>query len=274
MKLLLDIACVKKPSLIFRRGTGAFSLIEMLVVITIIGILAAIGLPHLKGWGEANAMTAATQQMLDTVSLARQKAISTRSRVYLVFVGPEVVDTTFLNTLSPKEKKEAANLFNGQYTTYALFSQHPVGEQLGRSNPRYLTAWKSLPDNIFIATNKFAPLSEAARFLGYVETNRPFSYVQLPFPLATSPGFFVPCLIFNSQGQLVSELNPNSKQFEGASIPLTRGSIFYERDTNGVPVVGPADLVETPAGNSISNYNNIRIDWLTGRARLERRQIE
>jgi hypothetical protein len=56
---------------------------------------------------------------------------------------------------------------------------------------------------------------------------------------------------------------------------LASGSIFFPRDSNGVPLAAkPADVVETPPGNSISNYNNIRIDWLTGRARVERREMQ
>ncbi len=262
-----------------RQRFIAFTLIELLLVITIIGILAALGLPHLKGWGEGNTMTSASRQMMDDLALARQRAISSRSTVYIIFVSAEIANPTFFNNLSAADKKQASNLLSGQYTTYALFTQRAVGEQPGHLNPKYLTAWKSLPDKTFIATNKFIHLiPQSLRFSSsYSDTNRPFAYESLPFPTATSPNVLVPCVAFNSQGQLISEEEKDSQgahvAYRDGCIPLTKGSIFYARDSNGAPTVRPADVVETPSQNSITNYNNIRIDWLTGRARLERKEF-
>ena len=174
----------------------AFTLIEMLLVITIIGILAAIGLPHLKGWGEGNTMTAATRQLMDDLAYARLKAISTRSPVYVVFVSPQVVNPTFFNNLDAAEKKQASNLWSGQFTSYALFSPRSVGDQPGRPSAKYLTPWKTLPDKVFIATNKFATLPN--RF-AFNETNRPFAYLPVPFPNATSDPINVPCIQSNTR---------------------------------------------------------------------------
>ena len=66
----------------------AFTVLEMLVVITIIGFLAALALPHLPGMTKANAMTTALQQLLSDTALARQLALSHRTTVYMVFVPP------------------------------------------------------------------------------------------------------------------------------------------------------------------------------------------
>jgi len=62
----------------------AFTLIEMLAVIFILGVLAALLVPALKNIGHADAMTAATRQMLDDVGRARQLAISQHTTVYMV----------------------------------------------------------------------------------------------------------------------------------------------------------------------------------------------
>src|SRR4051812_15282244 len=115
----------------FRRRLFAFTLIELLLVITIIGILAALGLPHLKGWGSSNGMTSATRQLMDDLSAARQKAISSRSHVFVVFVSQEVVNTNLYNSLSAAEKTDRARLFSGQLTSYALFVKRQVGDQPG-----------------------------------------------------------------------------------------------------------------------------------------------
>ncbi len=257
-----------------RRSARAFTLIEMLLVITIIALLAGIGLPHLKGWGDANTMTAATRQLMDDLAYARLKAISTRSSVYVVFISPTVVNQTFFDALPPAQQKQASNLFNGQYTTYALFSPHSVGDQPGRDTIKYLTPWKSLPDKIFVATNKFSGTASENARLSISETSRPFRYMAIPFPSKDSPSsVFLPCILFDSQGRLVSEKN-SSGGYEGATIPLARGSIFYARNAEGEPVLGPADAIETPSQNSVSNKNWVRIDWLTGRARVEREIIQ
>lgn len=256
----------------FRRGLLAFTLIELLLVITIIGLLAALGLPHLKGWGEANSMTAATSQLVADLSLARQRAISSRSSVYVVFISPAVVNSAFFSTLSPVDKTAHSNLLSGQYTAYALYGPGSVGDQPGRPNRKYLTPWKSLPEKIFIAPDKFKdPFN---RMTINDLALRPMGTNVVLFPKVNDAGrkLAFPCLIFDSQGRLVSEQNGST--YENAVIPLTRGSIFYARDANGNRLFQPADVQETPPGNSISNKNHIVIDWLTGRARVEREEFK
>src|SRR5947209_15097472 len=56
-------------------------------------------------------------------------------------------------------------------------------------------------------------------------------------------------------------------------IPLTRASVIYGQDQNGVPQMSQADWVETPPGSSTNDYHLIHINWLTGRAKLERKEI-
>ncbi len=256
----------------FRRGLLAFTLIELLLVITIIGMLAAIGLPHLKGWGEANSMTAATSQLVADLSYARQKAISSRSSVYVVFITPAVVDSGFFTTLSASDKSAHSNLLSGQYTTYALYGPGSVGDQPGRPTRKYLTPWKSLPEKVFIAPSKFG--NAFGRMAITDLALRPATNFVVPFPKVNDYGrkMSLPCLIFDSQGRLVSEQSGST--YENAVIPLTRGSIFPARDANGGLLFQPADVQETPPGNSISNKNHIVIDWLTGRARVEREEFK
>src|SRR6266568_571339 len=70
------------------RPAAAFTLIELLVVMGIIGLLAVVSLPAIRGISKSNAMAAANRQLLDDIALARQYALSTRAPVYLLFSPP------------------------------------------------------------------------------------------------------------------------------------------------------------------------------------------
>src|SRR5437016_10103978 len=73
-----------------RMHCAAFTLIELLVVMAIIGLLATIGLPALKGFGKGTGMAGAQRQLLDDLALARLRAISGRTTIYMVFVPPGI----------------------------------------------------------------------------------------------------------------------------------------------------------------------------------------
>lgn len=256
---------------------GAFTLIEMLVVITIIGILAAIGLPRMSGFSESSKMTAAVRQLMDDFQLARQRAINSRSTVYILFVPPTLSgNQAFVAGLpNVEERTLATNLLGGQFTTYALFTRRAVGEQPGRDNPRYLTSWRSLPDGIYIDLDKF--LTGTTNHFNFSDSGInvngvPVPILDVPFPTADSLPYpdgagldGIPYVAFDSRGQLIGQSDE--------VISLSRGSIFYARDSNGNLIFDVPDIKEVPPGNTFSNYSRIRIDWLTGRPKLERPEL-
>jgi len=258
------------------RRRQAFTLMELLAVLIIIGLIAAIGLPAIKGMGKSQNDIAAQRQLLDDIARARQLAIANRSEVYLVFVPPQIFFPTAANTdwidpgPTPAAPNKAlgiaggllySNLLSAQYRGYAILSDHRVGDQPGMHTKRYLSEWRTLPDGIFISTNKFwrstGPFDEVMnRF--YTNT--------VPFPLSTNTPRNLPMIIFTSTGGLKTNVD--------AVIPLVRGSIFYARDANGNLIPGVPDVLENLQSNSISVYSHIRIDWLTGRARVEQAEIQ
>jgi type II secretory pathway pseudopilin PulG len=250
-----------RPSIPVNFGkcrSAAFSVVELLVVIAIIGLMAAVGLPALKGFGKSNAISAADRQMLDDIAFARQRALAEHTDVYMLFVSSAITNINWTLIPSPytaAEKQQMTNVFGQQYSGYAFYVRRTVGDQPGRPNGRYLTSWRSLPNGIFIKTNKFIAGSSK------VDGVSPFTNSFFPFPTATNVSLSFPYLQFNHLGQLVDPQDNG-----GEIIPFARGSIFYDTNLN-------ADFFETPPGNSSTNstmYNRVRIDGLTGRARIER----
>jgi prepilin-type N-terminal cleavage/methylation domain-containing protein len=286
----------RAPSLPLLESRSAFTIVELLVVISIIALLAAVGLPAIRGMTKSNNIIAADRQLLDEIAYARLRAISDHTTVYMVFIPPAITDVTqFPLPPEPNAAGVVSNLYGGQYTTYALVSLRTVGDQPGRSTPRYLSGWRSLPSGVYIATNKFEFVPNLAPPFFNVLTRD----VAFPFPGATNSAIYhLPYLAFNylgqmvnGEGQLVSSLAPNQQP---EYIPLARGSIFYARDANGNFAAQPADVLETPVGDAYYHsyntpqmhngqplltetnkaYNQIHIDPLTGRVRVESPRIQ
>lgn len=265
------------------RRLRGFTLLEMMMVVAIIGFIAAMTLPHVSGFAKANTLAAANRQLLDDLAFARQRALVNRSTVYMVFAPPGF----WTNTLYEQSSNAAVRLGTGnpavqfnamlgrQYTGYALIATSTVGDQPGQHFAHYLTEWRTLPQGVFFSAFEFQtnlpPLTISTTNTTTGITNAaavyPLSWSPpVPFPSVSSgTSNSLPCIGFAPQGTLIQQLD----QY----IALTRGSVFYSENSNGVPIAGPVDVIGTPPGNETNNPNLIRIDWLTSRATLLQNQF-
>jgi len=261
------------------RLERAFTLMELLIVLAIMGLLAAIALPAMKGIHKSNTIASATQQLISDLALARQTAIREQTTVHVIFVPPEIDTMTASAANDPggvRDRNTMKNLLAHPYSGYALFVERSVGDQPGTNqwHPRYIGPWRTLPDGIIIAESEFT-LMTGMTWDKTPEVDRSFRRDSPGFPFPTVHGnrYPVPYLSFNSKGGLLVRDSANNIVSQDEVISLARASVLVHRNpTSGE--IDNIDVRETPPGNATNNYNRIRIDGLTGRTRVEQPQIQ
>lgn len=253
---------------------GGFTLIELLVVFTIIGLIAALSMPALKGFGQGNLVNNVVRQLTDDISLARSRAISDRCTVYVLFVSTNIYweRNQFQSKLNQVAMELPAverhrfiqssrqlwtNLVQQQYTAYAVYASRTVGDQPSQQKPRYLTEWKSLPDGVMFhpykLTNNVTEFDwkyektrqRTAGFTNWIEA--PLLQVDVRFPNSKGPEMRLPCIAFNHKGELVFPwLEPVSWQDYGKHKPKLLPLPSW-CDYEVLPIVKASGFYETPS---------------------------
>jgi type II secretory pathway pseudopilin PulG len=259
--------------------------LELLVVISILGLLAGLAVPALKNLGKSNVSVSAARQMLDDVARARQFAMSQHTTVYMIFVDATFWASNSWATPKPVNYLATAavtNLCDKQLSGYTFVSLRSVGDQPGRGSTNYLAKWQNLSSGNFIAQWKFRPRYDTNIIFDPVSgkyfTIQGFSRTvanYIPYPAIGSPGWAtnLPYIAFNYLGQLTTEQLSPAPSPQDEYIPLAQGTVapdMYPGTKTFRVGVSPPSVTEFPPGNSTNSaYNLIHIDWLTGRARQE-----
>jgi prepilin-type N-terminal cleavage/methylation domain-containing protein len=257
------------------QQAGAFTLLELMVVVAIISFLAAATLPHVAGYNRANTVSVATRQLLDDVGRARSRALANRSTVYMVFVPAYWNIFQSVQQEASQVTPQFTNLLGHQYMSYALLSARTVGDQPGQHFQHYLTEWQTVPIGVYIWPGQFDTQLPGVNIWTTNTFNGsrnwdvvyPFATNQFPFPSVNSGTWMnLPYIGFTPQGTLLTPTN----QY----IVITRGSIFYPQGSNGVYLAAPPNVDEIPPGNETNNPCMIKIDWLTARGSIVQNQFQ
>jgi len=239
----------------------------MLVVLGIIAAVLAIGLPAMKGLGQGNELEDALRRLRSDLGQARQMAISRHTTVAVVFVPPDILAMTQAGYQNSPEWSAVKALKGGLYTHYAFLAMRQPGDQPGAPRLEYLSAWKGLPAKTFIATNLFVfdPVVGLPRWP-----------LPLPYESSLTNNLSLPYVAFNHQGRLVKLAGFGSEADAGADmvIPVTRGAIMYVRGADGDLSPGDVTVQEVPPNFAAEVPNRVVVEWMTGRARIEKVEVQ
>jgi prepilin-type N-terminal cleavage/methylation domain-containing protein len=257
--------------------SAAFTLIELLVVMSIIGVLVAIAIPTIKNF-KPNVMSIAVRQLQDDLGYARQRAISDHTTVYVLF-APSCADNIGAVQGGALSALDQQRLLKGQYVSYTFYEKRQLGDQPGNPTVQYLTGWRTLPEGIAIAPQKFSSFKYGGNYAPVLVAGGPTNFMTfdvatvLCSPETSAAYAYFPYVAFDYRGSLLSS---NWSAAGDCRIPLTRGSVTLPRNaTNGIDWLSPTFVERPPGAWSDPNlYTHIVIDGPTGRARPEQRPVQ
>src|SRR5262252_6096424 len=126
----------------------SFTLLELLVVITIIAILLAAIVPAVNSLGKSSARKSAVNNLLGAIEQARAQAIKDGQSTYVVF--PDQLPG------SPN----AADVGRYSYRSYTIFEDDPAAP----GSVKQITPWRSLPTGVSLRKASLDYLANTTTF--------------------------------------------------------------------------------------------------------------
>jgi type II secretory pathway pseudopilin PulG len=157
-----------------RRPAAAFTLVELLAVIGIMGLLAAVGVPALKGLTGSGGRKQALSQVMGALEIARNTAISTGTNAAVIFP-----DNTFASGDAYK------------YRSMAVVAWNPTNTNLPTT---MVGSWIVLPQGVALFPKSISALPTATNISVRILT------------ASTNASF--PGIVFQSDGGLSEDFSP------------------------------------------------------------------
>lgn len=133
-----------------RRRSAGFTMVEIMIVATILGITVALAIPNFQRWVSDQRVKAAARSVADAFTLARAEAIRT-GRIHIVFLSEERPGVPLVD--SNGITKPIAILDDGREGTANQNCRIDAGEGVLYVNPEFGVQWGAT----FAGTNR-APL--------------------------------------------------------------------------------------------------------------------
>lgn len=239
-----------------RPKVRAFTLVELLVVVAIMGVLMSIAIPGFKKLRRQDPLSLGAQQMLDDLEWARIHAMARGADVYMVFFPLwNQVGTTPDQDVHFKSSRVANALLGGQCGSYAIFAEGSAGEQPGQPlvEQTFLVKWRRLPLGVVVPSAAFNNNNINAFFHPTSDVKLPFLANDDPVPAAStnSAGFgtlSLPAIRFRARGDLnvITGVPVLTLYYYGASF-ISPPLVSYPPLTNSPPLVS-LPLVSRPLG--------------------------
>ena len=209
------------------RESSAFTLVELMAVIGIIGLLAAVGVPALKGLTGSGGRKQALSQVMGALEIARNTAINNRTNAAVIFP-----DSTFTSGDAYKYRSMAV----------VSYFDNTIATNTNSNIPfeKLVSSWIVLPQGI-----SFLP--------AYLKTTTTTNMIpvtaniRIP-PKTNSVTIICPGIVFQSDGGL----------FETNSIPVA-GVAFFEGSVTSAGATNPT--------SKTTNFETVRLTRYSGRTR-------